>query len=43
MEVHEFLLCFFKHTGNSPELGARGSELVAALCYKPEGHGIESR
>jgi hypothetical protein len=25
------------------ELGARSSVVIGALCYKPEGRGIESR
>jgi hypothetical protein len=25
------------------EVGARGSVLVKALCYKPEGRGFKSR
>jgi hypothetical protein len=25
------------------ELGARGSVVVKALCYKPEGRGFDSR
>jgi hypothetical protein len=24
-------------------VGARGSVVVKALCYKPEGHGFDSR
>jgi hypothetical protein len=24
-------------------VGARGSVVVKALCYKPEGHGFETR
>jgi hypothetical protein len=27
----------------TPVVGARGSVVVKALCYKPEGHGFETR
>jgi hypothetical protein len=28
---------------NATGMGARGSEVVKALCYKPEGRGFDSR
>jgi hypothetical protein len=31
------------YTGHWPLVGARGRVLVKALCYKPEGHGFDTR
>jgi hypothetical protein len=36
-----FLELIFKNTFLL--LGARGSVVVKALCYKPEGHGFDNR
>jgi hypothetical protein len=31
------------HQMEHSALGARGSVVVKALCYKPEGHGFDTR
>jgi hypothetical protein len=35
--LYVFLICL------TCEVGARGGAVVEALCYKPEGRGIDSR
>jgi hypothetical protein len=45
-ERHSQLLPFCEYMfapGKSPVEGARGSVVVKALCYKPEGRGFETR
>jgi hypothetical protein len=34
---------FSAKTNSSPRMGARGSVVVKALFYKPEGRGFDSR
>jgi hypothetical protein len=34
---------FYNFVGYSDYIGARGSVVVKALCYKPEGRGFETR
>jgi hypothetical protein len=44
--IAEFILICFMHTEISNDfdlIGARGSVVVKALCYKPEGRGFDSR
>jgi hypothetical protein len=43
MGTDEAVCHFADSRARSHSYGARGSVVVKTLCYKPEGHGFETR